>query len=123
MKKIMLSILVSASLSAGVNAQDVSKEQWISTMKTALPAHFCQDSQYFRQCFNVTKAECQKEATSATKACLDKLAAKVPAVLNQPKDGSAWGEKLGFCAGSSYAATLAKKRISNTKCNDINNWK
>jgi hypothetical protein len=91
-------------------------------MSTALPAYFCQPSQYFRQCFRVAASECEEVAASATRVCLDKHKADIPAVLVQPKDGTRLGNLIGSCAGGTYEVVLAKKRLSNAKCNDPANW-
>ncbi|MDM8565893.1 hypothetical protein QUF74_09600 [Candidatus Halobeggiatoa sp. HSG11] len=129
MKKIMIGILFSVLISTLVNAQEVTKEQqevtkeqWVSVMKTRLPAHFCQAEQYFRQCFNVVATECEEVAASTMNICLSELNNQIPNVLIQPKDGSLWGTKVGSCAGIAYETSLIKKRISNDKCNNISNW-
>ena len=91
-------------------------------MTTALPTAFCNASQYFRQCFNVTAQECEETAASATRICLNKNKSKIPSVLQQPKDGTHWGTIIGSCAGEAYEITLIKKRINNRKCDNPANW-
>jgi hypothetical protein len=110
-------------ISASANSGEVSKEVWINSMSTALPNAFCQPDQYFRQCFDVSQAECEETAMSATKMCLQKYKDKIPNTLIQPKDGAYWGRIVGSCAGETYETTLLKKRISNKRCNDPNNWR
>jgi len=122
MKKIIFSIFSFILISNLVHAQEVSKEKWVSAMKTALPAHFCHAQHYFRQCFEVTAVECEEVAASTTRICLSELENKLPNVLVQPKDGALWGNKVGSCAGAAYESSLIKKRISNDKCNNISNW-
>lgn len=109
-------------LSFSIQADQISKQDWISAMSTVLPTAFCDANQYFRQCFKVTAQECEETAASATRICLNKNKDKIPAVLNQPQDGTHWGTIIGGCAGEAYEITLIKKRISNTKCNDPANW-
>ena len=104
-------------------ANEVSKDDWIKGMSTALPAYFCNADQYFRQCFKVTKIECEETALSTTRICLAQSKDKIPARLRQPEDGAHWGTIVGSCAGQAYEITLQKKRISSAKCNDQNNWK
>lgn len=104
-------------------ATEVPKENWINGMTAALPAYFCKADQYFRQCFNVTQVECEETALSTTRICLAQYKDKIPASLKQPEDGQKWGTTIGSCAGSAYGVTLQKKVISNSKCNDANNWK
>ncbi len=122
MNRTIISILFSVSISTLANAQEVTKEQWVLGMKTVLPAHFCQEAQYFRQCFNVTATECEKVAASTTRICLSELNNQIPNLLVQPKDGTLWGTKVGSCAGTAYEASLIEKRISNDKCNNVSNW-
>jgi hypothetical protein len=103
-------------------AVDVSKNDWLTAMKSALPAAFCNSQMYFRQCFEVSAEECEETAASTTRICLKNNESEIPDVLHQPKDGTRWGTVVGECAGSAYETTLIKKRISNSKCNDISNW-
>ena len=114
-----LSVVVSTSL----HAQQVKKEQWIAHMRTIIPAYFCNsDDSYFRQCFKVNSLKCEEVAASTGRICLGDLESQIPAVLNQPEDGTFWGQKVGRCAGIAYEASLKGSRISNSKCNDISNW-
>ncbi len=110
-------------ISASAHSAEVSKEVWVDSMSTALPTLFCQANQYFRQCFDVSQVECEDTAMSATRVCLQKYKDQIPNTLVQPKDGTYWGRIVGKCAGEAYEITLRKKRISNQKCNDPNNWK
>jgi hypothetical protein len=110
-------------ISASANSAEVSKEAWIDSMSTALPTAFCQSGQYFRQCFDLSQAECEETAMSATRVCLQKYKDKIPNTLAQPKDGTYWGRIVGSCAGEAYEITLRKKRISNQRCNDPNSWR
>lgn len=110
------------SLSYQAQGGDISKEEWISKMSTALPAAFCQSHQYFRQCFSVAAQECIAVATSVTKSCLNKYQDQIPASLQQPQDGSRWGGIVGGCAGEAYAIALQAKRINNERCNNPASW-
>lgn len=101
-------------------ANEVSKNDWIKGISTALPIHFCKSDQYFRQCFNVTQIECEETALSTVRICLSQNKDSIPARLRQPEDGTKWGNIIGSCAGSAYEITLQKNHINNSKCN---NWK
>jgi len=109
--------------STAAHSAEVSKEAWLDSMSTVLPTVFCQGNQYFRQCFDVSQAECEETAASATRVCLQKYKDKIPDTLIQPMDGNYWGTVIGRCAGEAYAITSQKKRISNQTLNDPNNWK
>ena len=92
-------------------------------METGLPTYQCQAERYFRQCFDVTVIKCEEVMASATRTCLSKDEANIPDILSQPEDGTRWGSKIGACAGTAYELALSKERISNAKCNNIQNWK
>jgi hypothetical protein len=118
----MIGVLLVFLSAAPANAVEVSREDWMNGMTTALPAYFCKADQYFRQCFDVTQVECEETALSTTRVCLAKNKSKIPARLKQPEDGTRWGTVIGSCAGSNYEIVLQKKRINNKKCNDPNAW-
>jgi hypothetical protein len=120
--KSLFTLLVTVLLAIGAEANEVSKAEWIKAMSTALPAHFCQPTQYFRQCFSVTQPECEQVALSATRICLEKHKSEIPEVLVQPRDGTRFGTIVGACSGGTYESTLIKKRISNARCNNPANF-
>jgi len=117
----LIGILAFASTT--VSANEVSKEDWINGMTTALPAYFCKADQYFRQCFTVTQVECEEVALSTTRICLAQNKNAMPAILKQPEDGTRWGSVVGACAGEAYEISLQKKLINSARCKDPNNWK
>lgn len=101
---------------APARAVEVSKAEWIETMKTALPTAFCAESTPFRRCFKVTQEECEDAAASAVRICLKKYQSQIPAKLKQPADGETWGKKVGECSGNSYGAALNKKKVNSKEC-------
>jgi hypothetical protein len=103
-------------------ATEVSKAEWVESMKISLPAAFCQSSQYFRQCFDVSAQECEEVASSATRLCLNKHINDIPQTLVQPRDGSRWGAIVGGCVGQTYEALLITKRTASPKCDNPANW-
>jgi hypothetical protein len=109
--------------STSANPEEVSKDEWVDSMFTHLPPLLCQPDQYFRQCFDVSNTQCEKTATSATRACLQKYKGEIPNTLKQPKDGTYWGRILGSCVSDVYEKTLMEKRISNKRCNDPTSWR
>ena len=119
-KSILFSCLL--SFTASVHSIEVTKNDWVNGMKTAIPTAFCNSSQYFRQCFSITVQECEETAASTTRICLNKNLNKIPAILQQPKDGTHWGTIIGSCAGQAFEISLIKKRINNAKCKNPANW-
>ena len=104
-------------------AATVDKKTWMDGMATAVPTLFCAPKQYFRQCFKVTAAECEETSASAVRVCLNKNKDQIPDVLNQPQDGQRLGNTIGTCAGTAYEIALSKKRVSDPRCNNPNNWR
>ena len=119
--RIGLAAILSAC--AVAQAATVDKKTWMDGMATAVPTLFCAPKQYFRQCFKVSAAECEDTSASAVRVCLNKNKDQIPDVLNQPEDGQRLGNIIGRCAGVTYEIALMKKRSSDPKCNDPNNWR
>jgi len=101
----------------------VTKTAWIESMKSILPNYFCDQAQYFRQCFDVDTEQCLAVMTEKSEQCLERSQAQIPDSLNQPKDGTAWGQVVGSCTGQAYEIALLAKRVRNAKCNNPNNWR
>jgi hypothetical protein len=119
---IVSAIILSFASLAWAEENTITKQAWIEHMKTALPKAFCEQKQYFRQCFKVTEQECLNTAAAMTNMCLNKKAPEMPDILVQPKDGSDWGGKVGECTGESYESALLDKRINSDRCNEVKNW-
>ncbi len=118
-----MTVAVLSAVAMAAPAATVTKAEWLDSMSTVLPTAFCSAQQYFRQCFDVTAAQCEETAASATRICLARYKDEIPAVLNQPQDGTRWGTTIGTCAGQAYEATLLKQRRSDPKCNDPSRWR
>jgi len=116
--------LTLAGLTISVRAADtvVSKERWLSDMRIVLPSLFCKDGTYFRECFKANATVCHSTATEATKSCLRQFEPEIPKQLQQPNDGTFWGNKVGVCAGTIFEITLKQSRVNNAKCNDPSLW-
>ncbi|MFP3977477.1 hypothetical protein [Marinobacter sp. KMM 10035] len=121
MKKIV-TVLMAVVISGLVQAQEVTKEQWVSAMKIVLPAAMCQSAEFFRQCYKVSAVECEEVASSTTRTCLNNLDAKMPSKLVLPKDGAFWGDKVGQCAGVAYSTVIQEKFTNNENCLNPGNW-
>ncbi len=105
-------------------AQEVSRGDWAASMRAALPALFCEKGGYFRACFEIGAEECEKLAATATHACLDALAPKLPARLRMPDDGKEWAAQLGACAGQKFeVALLGHSKVDSEKCRDAAGWR
>lgn len=120
--KFPLSFIFLTTLSSFSNAFEVGRDTWTNAMSTALPNAFCQPQQFFRQCFDISEAQCVETATKVTRQCLQQFSAQFPQVFKQPDDGTYWGTKVGECAGEAYQTTLSKEFKNTAKCNDVNQW-
>lgn len=96
---------------------------WLDIMRKQLPGAFCKDEMYFRQCFDVTAAECQALVSKHFEPCLAEHPEAVPRIVNADT-GRAGGQVLGACVGSRYDLELqrAGKRKSSERCNNAANW-
>lgn len=103
-------------------AQSAPKEAWLQHVEKNMPQAFCTQQAYFRQCFTVSVQECEAAATAATRDCISKHGAGIPAMLSMPNDGRRWGGVIGQCAGTATELSMIKKRISNARCNDPKQW-
>jgi len=103
-------------------SSDVARDIWADYMQKALPEAFCQEGSYFRSCFQANKEQCTYIADSVTSECLARYNEQIPDSLNQPEDGTYWGEKIGGCAGTLFEYKLLKVRISSQKCDNPANW-
>lgn len=106
----------------GSSSVVLDRDAWTNQFEAALPVALCNDGTYFRSCFAVTAAECERTAASATRACLRQVRKQLPREFHQPDDGRVWGTKLGACAGTSYDVTLAARKTQSPRCNDPSAW-
>ena len=107
---------------SGSNAQEVPKEAWVSQMESGMSAFFCQEGQYFHECFNGTAAQCNETMTELVGGCLERYEEQFPAAFKMPDDGAKWGQVIGSCAGSQYDVVRRSDRINSAKCNNPNEW-
>jgi hypothetical protein len=114
---LVLMLVTFAFGSAG--CKQASKKRWISEMSEKLPGELCKEGTYFRECFRVDRAECEKVAQRTTDKCLEQYRSQIPRILKQPRDGRHWGGKVGACAGTAYEKQLLHKRHITPKCAQV----
>jgi len=108
-------------LVANANAQEISKSDWLKYMNVAVPSAFCQEGQYFRQCFDIPGNICLSTARSAMKTCINIEEQNVPKSLNQVS-GEQWGNIIGTCAGNEFEKIQINNKLKNQKCYNPANW-
>ncbi len=98
----------------------LTNSEWIKQMSTELPLAFCNNREYFGQCFEVEQANCQKTVSQLTKACLKNL--EVPKSVRLATSGLALGHRLGRCIGSRYENNMIQKKKKDPICKELKQW-
>ncbi len=101
----------------------VTKEKWSEGMRTLLPVLLCEESSFFRECFDVTAEKCEEVALSTTRVCLEDIKEELPPIFESRAVGEEWGSKVGICAGTAYEVALLKKKLDKPKCYDPSAWR
>lgn len=115
-------------IAAGVHAKtktvvkSMTKEKFFEAFETAFPRELCKETQFFRQCFQVSEEECFKESLRTTKVCIFSLEKEVPSIFTTAEEARQWGSKLGSCSGRNYEISLLSKKKKTADCNDISKW-
>jgi antitoxin (DNA-binding transcriptional repressor) of toxin-antitoxin stability system len=115
-------LLLAALLHQPAAHAQAEREAWLDRMSTAIPAMFCQPGQYFRSCFTASAEECEEAAASAARVCIRQYRDRIPEILDRAAAGEQ-GSVLGSCAGTAFETMFAKRRLSNERCDDPNNWR
>lgn len=121
-------LLSFSSVSPLLSQENKLAQKWVEAMKEELPKALCVEKMYFRQCFQITEAECKKQGLQSFEKCLVPTQADLYKKfgVNGSKDlaaeGAYWGGKLGECTGVDFEKSLITKRINSAKCNDPKNW-
>jgi hypothetical protein len=111
-------------IAATVHAESlVPQATWSNEMANVLPAAICRDGSYFRVCFEAPAEECHESASVSTSSCLRQYKSQMPDPLEQPEDGSHWGQLVGSCAAALYISEHKDKKVGDAKCEDIENWR
>lgn len=108
-------------LAANADSKEISKSDWLKYMASTVPSAFCQEGQYFRQCFEIPGSTCLDTARKAIKICIDKEKQNLPESLDQVT-GEQWGNIIGTCAGSEFEKIQINSKFKNQKCYNPTNW-
>lgn len=115
-----LAMLVCQQVSAQVT--EIKKDQWIKLFTSGFTPLVCDEKGYFRQCFKIDAAQCEKAALQATRTCLANLDARIPATITTMEQSQQTGGMVGRCAGTALEVQSISKKISTPKCQDVSNW-
>jgi hypothetical protein len=100
---------------AGPAGADLSREEWVEGMEHQLPMALCKEGSYFRTCFQVTRAECDRAARAGLRACLEEMEGDLPDALSD-KEAEGWSHDLGACVGMAMADGLDDRRVAGERC-------
>lgn len=89
-------------------------------MSAELPVAFCDNREYFGQCFEVEQKSCQKTVVQLTKSCLKDLV--VPKSVRLATVGLKLGNKLGRCIGARYEKDMIQKKKKDSLCTELKQW-
>lgn len=121
MKHVLIGVLALLAAGPGL-AIEITREEWLVRQSTSIPTALCTQSLRFRECYNVTKAQCTEAVREATATCLLKIEARLPDVLDSRGDIRFWGSALAACAGTSYENAMADRRKPGNWCDDQTGW-
>ncbi len=121
MLKLVVPFLTIFILATNTYAQEVSKSDWITYMKGAIPTAFCQEDGYIMQCFGISRGECISASGKAMDSCIFLADENLPDILNAAA-GQKWGTTLGNCTDNILEQQYAKKKSKDKKCYNPKNW-
>lgn len=98
----------------------LTNSEWIKQMSSELPLAFCDNREYFGQCFEVEQKNCQKAVSQLTKNCLKDL--EVPKSVRLATAGLKLGHKLGRCIGARYEKNMIQKKKKDSICVELKQW-
>lgn len=122
--RLPLALLFATVMTLGLTSQAkaVDIELWLDLVENSLPDLLCEQSAYFRQCFEIDDAQCRSTLSSTFQECLAIYLDHLPEQINTSADGAHWGQMLGSCAGTKFEMQLTELKIQNARCNDITQW-
>ncbi len=95
--------------------KSVDKYIWMARMKKELPASLCEKNQYFVNCFDTDKKQCEKLTSVYLGACLDKSSSNLPDRLS-PDQQTYWGYTMGRCTYDLYNTFMADLKKETPLC-------
>ena len=115
-KGFFLFVLISSfSLS---QAADLTGDQWINFMTQNMPALLCKPDQYYLDCYEVTKEECEDTAAFAVEACIANHIQELPDVFSYEESRN-WGAIIEKCVDAEYRQTFSNQKKDTQECIEI----
>lgn len=122
MKYLFLFLFVLGSFTLTLAEKRDFKKEMYTTLITDAPIKFCQPNLLFRECYQVTEAECKDIITLSMKACYKTFENNISDDLTM-KQLIAQGGKIGECAGTLYEVILTKASKRDEECLKNPKWK
>lgn len=91
----------------------VPTDMWLDFMRPAVTSPLCNDKNPIRQCFRLSKSECEQAALAAASTCSDLLKQRMPAELTTVEEARHWGGTMGVCTAKLYAARNSEMRVTD----------
>jgi hypothetical protein len=98
-----------------------NKKQWLDVWESSFESLMCNQTSYFRQCFDVDEPTCRSTMHTTATACAAKEKDRMPDKMDA-KSGEFFGREIGRCAGIDYEKQLIGKRKDDARCNDPGQW-
>ena len=111
----LFGLLLSFSISS---AADLTQDQWINFMTKNMPALFCKPDQYYRDCYEVTKEECEDTAAFAVQACITNHMQELPDIFSY-EESRRWGGIIEKCVDEEYSRTFSNQKKDTEECKEI----
>ena len=87
-------------------------------MTKNMPALFCKPGQYYIDCFDVTKQECEETTSFAVEACITNHTQELPDIFSYD-ESRRWGAIIEKCVDEYYNRAFSNQKIDTQECQEI----
>lgn len=115
---ILISLLITC-LCQSTFATSSPKFNFDTKSEASFAKLMCGESEYFRECFNASKSECEKIMKSEARACDASYSTKQRAALKTEVQLFA---EIGACTGIAVEKKWRDRKATTTKCDQKENW-
>ena len=105
------------SFSVG-QAADLAQDRWLDFMTKNMPTAFCKSGQYYLDCYEVTKEECEDTASFAVETCIGKHIQTLPEFFSY-EESRKWGAIIEKCVDEEYSRTFGNQKMDTPECKEI----
>lgn len=100
------------------HAADLTQDRWTDFMTKNMPALFCKPDQYYLDCYEVTKEECEETAAFAVEACISTHLQELPDIFSY-EESRRWGSIIEKCVDAEYIRTFGNQKKDTPECNEF----